>query len=150
DLMQNLDVAMIGDVPVAAPRATDSGHVTLSLTDRLGATEDVLYRGPLVGAPLVRDTLGPYHSADQARRVSPETGLEDISYAAAFEVGRLLAASDRVLAQALMQWRTGAYEGSARTDAATAIRARISMPLDAAVLDRIADAVVPICGSGTL
>jgi hypothetical protein len=63
---------------------------------------------------VARDPLGPYHSADQARRVSPETGAEDVSYAAAFEVGRLLGAADGRLAQELMAWRREAYQEAAR------------------------------------
>jgi hypothetical protein len=148
--MLGLDVAMAGTVTAAQPTLTDSGHLVLSLADRAGAVEDVLYRGPLVNAPLSRDPLGPYHSADQARRVSPEAGLEDVSYAAAFEVGRLLAASDRALAQALMQWRRGAYHQAALRDHVVALRARFAWPLPAEVLDRMEDAMVPICMTGAL
>jgi hypothetical protein len=38
--------------------------------------------------------------------------MEDVSYAAAFEVGRLLAASDARLAQELMRWRRVDYRRS--------------------------------------
>jgi len=150
DLMMNLDVAMAGTVTSAQPTMTDSGHLVMSLGDRAGAVEDVLMRGPLVGVPLTRDPLGPYHSADQARRVSPETGLEDISYAAAFEVGRLLAASDRALAQALMQWRRAAYHQAALLDHVSALRARVAWPLSGDVLARLPEAMVPICLAGAL
>ncbi len=78
------NVANPGHLPLS-----DTGHLQIALDDRLGAVEQVWYRGPLVPYQLTRDPLGPYHSADQARRVTPETGAEDISYAAAFEVGRL-------------------------------------------------------------
>ena len=71
--------------------------------------------------PVARDALGPYHSADQARRVSPETGLEDISYSAAFELGRLLAAADPRLGQELMRWRREAYRQAARSSVATTV-----------------------------
>jgi hypothetical protein len=94
-LMQGLDVGLIGKTKKAGqPALTDTGHIHLKLQDRSGVEETVWYRGPLVPFELTRDPLGPYHSADQARRASPETGAEDISYAAAFEVGRLLAARD--------------------------------------------------------
>ncbi|HWD83038.1 MAG TPA: hypothetical protein VG497_29260, partial [Kribbella sp.] len=89
-LLQGLDVGMIGDVEPASKLAvTDTGHIKIDVIDRLGAPEQSWYRGPLVGQPLTRDPLGPYHSADQARRVVAETGAENISYAAAFEAGRL-------------------------------------------------------------
>jgi len=115
ELMQRIDVGMIGDVDAASKLAvTDTGHIQIAVTDRLGAPEQSWYRGPLVSQPLTRDPLGPYHSADQARRVVAETGAENISYASAFEVGRLLAAADARLAQELMRWRRGAFRSSSR------------------------------------
>src|SRR5262249_10575797 len=114
---------------------TDTGHLPVKLEARDGTEQEVLYRGPLVPFSLTRDTLGPYHSADQARRVSVETGAEDISYAAAFEAGRLLAAADGRLAQELMRWRQDAFKQSVRADDITAVRNTLSMaqPLDARV-----------------
>lgn len=113
-LMQALDVGMIGKPHDDGPQVTDSGHIRVEAIDRVGAPETVFYRGPLVPAPLSRDPNGPYHSADQARRVAPEVGAEDVSYACAFEVGRLVAAADARLAQELMRWRRGAYRRSVR------------------------------------
>ncbi|WP_217591180.1 hypothetical protein [Burkholderia sp. GbtcB21] len=115
-LMQALDVGMIGKPHDGGPEILDTGHLRVESINRLGAPETVFYRGPLVGTPLTRDTNGPYHSADQARRVAPDVGAEDVSYACAFEVGRLLAAADARLAQELMRWRRGAYLRSALTD----------------------------------
>jgi hypothetical protein len=158
DCMQGLDVGLAGDLrDPDGPAVTDTGHLAVDLYDRAGTIEPVWYRGPLVAQSLSRDTLGPYHSADQARRVSPETGGEDVSYAAAFEVGRLLAAADPRLAQELMRWRTGAYEQAARAPVLASIRAALSLPaaLDAelpravpptvgvAVVQRLAGASVP-------
>jgi hypothetical protein len=117
-LMQRLDVGMIGKVAsVGAPALTDTAHLKVNLQNRAGVPEQVLYRGPLVPFPLTRDALGPYHCADQARRVAPDAGGEDVSYAAAFEVGRLLAAADSRLGQELMRWRRGAYRRSVAKDA---------------------------------
>jgi hypothetical protein len=115
EIVQRVDVGMIGDVDPASKLAvTDTGHIQIGVIDRLGAPEQSWYRGPLVSQPLTRDPLGPYHSADQARRVVAETGAENISYASAFEVGRLLAAADARLAQELMRWRRGAFRSSSR------------------------------------
>jgi hypothetical protein len=111
EIAEALDSGLIGR---STPNVTDTGHRALTLQDRSGTAQTVWYRGPLVARPLVRDPLGPYHSADQARRVSPETGAEDISYAAAFEAGRLLGAADGRLAQDLMAWRRAAYREAAR------------------------------------
>lgn len=106
--MRALDVGLMGDVR-GESTVTDTGHLPVVLRDRAGEAQQAWYRGPLVPFELTRDSAGPYHSADQCRRVSPETGLEDLSYASAFEVGRLLAISDARLAQELMRWRRTSY-----------------------------------------
>lgn len=117
ELMQNLDVGMLGVVSNPGhPPIADTGHMQLELQDRAGTQETVWYRGPLSPHQLTRDILGPYHSADQALRASPETGALDISYAAAFEAGRLIAAADSRLGQDLMRWRREAYKVAALGD----------------------------------
>jgi hypothetical protein len=132
DLMQRLDVGMIGKVEeLGHPALTDTAHLRVDLQNRVGVPENVWYRGPLVPFQLTRDPLGPYHSADQARRATPETGSEDISYASAFEVGRLMAAADPQLAQALMRWRREAYKQSSRAD--TLVRVRVALQLNTAL-----------------
>lgn len=144
ELMQGLDDAMFGTVTSAGqPALTDTGHMPMQLQDRAGIAEDVLYRGPLVQLQLTRDPLGPYHSADQARRVTPETGTEDISYAAAFEVGRLLAAADGRLAQALMRWRRESYKQSARASTIVAANARVNLDLPAALAEQLHTPIMP-------
>jgi len=130
DLMQGLNVAMIGTVANPGhPPLTDTCHLPMDLQDRAGVPESVFYRGPCTPFQLTRDPLGPYHSADQCVRATPETGAKDISYASAFEVGRLIAASDKTLASALMQWRRDSYTQSARAD--TVARAQTALNIGA-------------------
>ncbi|MEO8879036.1 MAG: hypothetical protein ABI446_01430 [Gemmatimonadaceae bacterium] len=146
-LMQNLvhEDEMIGAVDEPGrPAITDTGHIPMGLRDRVGAVEQVLYRGPLVPYQLTRDPLGPYHSADQARRVSPDTGAEDISYAAAFEAGRLLAAADARFAQAAMQWRREAYKQSARANTIAKIASLASATLPATLAEALHTPLAPI------
>jgi hypothetical protein len=149
-LMQGLDVGMIGDVdPDTKLPVTDTGHIKIDVTDRLGAPEESWYRGPLVSQPLTRDPLGPYHSADQARRVAAETGAENISYASAFEVGRLLAAADARLAQELMRWRRGSFRASARDSSITLLQTAMHLtevldPLDPVALRYSLDVLTKI------
>lgn len=145
DLMQALDVAMMGTVanPMHPP-ITDSGHLPMTLHDRAGVVEHVLYRGPLVPLDLSRDEQGPYHSADQARRVMPETGVEDISYAAAFEVGRLLGMSDGRLAQELMSWRRTAFHQSARATLVAHLPQAVRAALPAQPIEQLHAPLIPI------
>jgi len=141
-LMQALDVGMLGAAQAGKPEVSDTGHVKLTLHDRAGQTQRTWYRGPLTPYHLTRDVLGPYHSADQARRATPDTGVEDISYAAALELGRLLAAADGRLAQELMRWRRTAYRASARGDVIAALKARVP-GLDPTLADHLASALQP-------
>jgi hypothetical protein len=128
DLMQGLDVAMFGTVANPGhPPVADTGHIQIPLGDRAGVEEAVMYRSPLAPFQLTRDELGPYHAADQCRRVNPETGAEDVTYACAFEVGRLLAAADARLAQELMRWRREGYRQSARADTFSAVSAKLPL-----------------------
>jgi hypothetical protein len=150
ELMQNLDDAMLGTVTDPGhPALSDTGHLQVQLQDRLGASETVWYRGPLVPYNLTRDYLGPYHSADQARRVTPETGAEDVSYAAAFEVGRLLAAADPRFAQAIMRWRRESYKQSARASTITSINAVLPLGLPATLAETLHTPITPIVGAAT-
>ncbi|MCP4424812.1 MAG: hypothetical protein GY803_09990, partial [Chloroflexi bacterium] len=115
-------VAMIGmspkdavppdNVPTTAYNvALDSGHVPLAHQTREGENVISWYRGPLVPVGVDRDTsMGPYHTADQARRIDPLTGLENLGYAAAFEIGRLLALSDPNFALELLRWRRRGHQ----------------------------------------
>jgi hypothetical protein len=144
-LMQRLDVGMIGKVTEPGkPALTDTGHQRLSLLDRAGQTEIAWYRGPLVPWQLTRDPLGPYHSADQCRRATPETGAEDVSYAAAFEVGRQLAAADARLAQELMRWRRESYRQAGRADTIVRIQTAITLDLPAALAEKLQVALPPL------
>jgi hypothetical protein len=127
DYVQRINVSTMGTVEEPGhPPVIDTGHIPITVMDRAGVQEDVWYRGPMVPMPLTRDPL-TYHSADQCRRVTPETGAEDISYAAAFECGRLLAAADPRLGQELMRWRREPYRQSVRADSLIAIQAAIPL-----------------------
>ena len=151
NLMQKLDVGMMGKVrKQGQPALTDTSHMRMALHDRGGSTEAALYRGPLVPFDLTRDTLGPYHSADQCRRASPEAGVEDISYAAAFEVGRLLAAADARLAQELMRWRRQAYKQSVRASNLVAIDKRFQLDLPPLLEEKLSVSLPPIIAEKTI
>lgn len=115
-LPSNGGVAMLGMPPALAqaPEGTgaavwkaalDTGHVPLPHLTREGEQTIAWFRGPLTPVGLARESVGPYHHADQARRVDPATGLENLGYAAAFEIGRLLALGDPHFALELMKWR---------------------------------------------
>ena len=143
-LMQHLDVGLVGKTKGNKPPVTDTGHIRVEHGTRAGTKETALFRGPLVPMPLQRDTAGPYHSADQARRVAPEIGLQDLSYACAFEVGRLIAAADARLAQELMRWRRKGFRASARLDVMADIEKRLDVVLAEAIPQKLQRYVLPV------
>lgn len=118
ELAGALNTGLIG---LGVPGVASTGHRPVTLHDRAGDAETAWYCGPLLARPAERDPVGPYHAADQAIRVMPQTGAQDISYAAAFEAGRLLGAADGRLAQELMSWRREAYQAAARHSVADAV-----------------------------
>jgi hypothetical protein len=129
-LMQNLDHGLLGTlegehlprdpepVSVGAPappprpvttRVLETGHLELGHRTRRGDRTAAWYRGPLVPHPTRRDEpvdgrLPLAHSADQLRRTVPD-GRDDLTYAAAFEIGRLLALSQLSVVSALLRFR---------------------------------------------
>lgn len=128
-LLQGLDYGLLGmregerinppaDPPEPPPKpegaeVMETGHLHLQHRTRRGDRTQAWYRGPLVPHPTLRDAPAPpgqtglplAHASDQLRRVVPEGG-EDLSYAAAFEIGRLLALSQLSIVSALLRFRS--------------------------------------------
>ena len=117
--MRGLDVGLLGTeparipaVPPPRPKAefAETGHVGLAHLTRRGDRVRAWYRGPLASYPTTRDAPNakgqlPFaHVSDQLRRIVPD-GREDLSLAAAFEIGRLLALSQPSVVRALLAWR---------------------------------------------
>jgi hypothetical protein len=95
------------DSPAVAA-ALGNGYVALdhNLRDR-GATVS-WYRGPLTPAPVSGDRIElPISSADQALFFDPTSGTFDVSYAAAWTLGRMLALQDPAFAASLYRWKQG-------------------------------------------
>jgi len=100
-----------------APELAETGHVGLDHRTRRGDLVRAWFRGPLSPHPTLREEphapdpehpdelrLPLAHTSDQLRVVVPD-GREDISLAAAFEIGRLLALSQPSIVNAMLRWR---------------------------------------------
>jgi hypothetical protein len=120
-LMNELDVGLLGTLdaeqPPPVPEVAATGHLALSHRTRRGEPTRSWYRGPLTPQPTQRTMpsggkLPLAHTGDQLRRVVPD-GREDVSLAALFEIGRLLALNKPTLIAAMMRWR-GELFGAAR------------------------------------
>ncbi|GAA4705766.1 hypothetical protein [Phytohabitans rumicis] len=104
-IMGDLHVGGLGTAPGGCPAVAPSGHVAIAHRGRRGEEAAAWYRGPLTPREVVRRPAGhPLFAADQARAIATD-GLEDLSYAAAFELGRLLAMSDPRFLAELLTWR---------------------------------------------
>jgi hypothetical protein len=86
--------------------ALDMGYVALDHGLRGGGNTVSWYRGPLL--PYAKEgtvLTGPITSPDAATRYDPSTGILDISYAAAWQLGRLVALQDKTFSTALYLWK---------------------------------------------
>jgi len=123
-LLRNLDLApsvvlrLPPSVPEGSPAAPylEQGYVPLPHWMRRGSKSVSFYRGPLVpgeNADSVSSLL-PAQSADQLMRYDPATGLFDVSYAAAWELGRLMTLANTGVALELANWnRQSAQQATA-------------------------------------
>lgn len=125
-LMDGLDSRLLGDTnpDQSVPdgrlplEVAETGHTGLTHRTRVGDEVRAWYRGPLAPHPMDNSSqvrLPLAHSSDQLRVVTPD-GREDLSLAAAFEVGRLLALSQPSIVASLLRWRQHEFR-AARLDA---------------------------------
>ncbi len=115
--MKALDVARIGIPWSGAAESPEEklveeaytlGYSALNHATRLGDKAVSWYRGPLVPLELYKETMYTFRvAADSALRYNPIDGMMDVSYAVAFQLGRLLALQDRHFATALYAYRNG-------------------------------------------
>ena len=108
------------DADVLARNAFALGYVPLVHRLRHGGQTVSWYRGPLAPLPVTATVQTPISCPDAATRYDPQTGMFDISYAAAWQLGLLLALQSRSFSVTLYNWR-----GQLRSNAAaTAEQAR--------------------------
>ncbi len=108
-LLENLDTAPC-DLRRAAPTdAVDArladGRIPLPHHLRNGQRTTSWYRSPLAARRIDTELRLPARTADELLRFEPDTGLLDTSYAAAWELGRLLALRDTAFALELFKWK---------------------------------------------
>jgi hypothetical protein len=90
----------------AVGEAFKLGYTALNHNIRNGEKTVSWYRGPLVPLSYNKAETYPFiPSADAALRYNYNTGLLDVSYAAAWQLGRMLALQNNHFAQALYRYR---------------------------------------------
>jgi hypothetical protein len=116
-----------GDPNRVVAAAFGLGYTAINHETRQGDTTVSWYRGPFIpfdapGAifipPPDPDTNLPsnlIYTADQLVRYDPNNGLLDVSYAAAWEIGRLLALQNKSFSIALYNWKRSLQHATAMT-----------------------------------
>ncbi|MCG5243625.1 hypothetical protein ACIU1J_26485 [Azospirillum doebereinerae] len=93
------------------------GYVPLGHHMRTGGRDVSWYRGPMAPVPVPLSQSpplsAPLESSDAALAYNPETGLFDVSYAAAWQLGQVLALSDAGFSTSLCGWQRNALEQTA-------------------------------------
>lgn len=85
--------------------AFSMGYTALNHITRQGEPNVSWYRGPMLPLTMPKNTPDNYANGDQALRFDPATGLFDVSYAAAWQVGRLLGLQNGEFAAAIARLR---------------------------------------------
>lgn len=93
------------DAQAVVQSAFQLGYVPLNYTTQPGEQTAAWCRGPLVPFATKRVERLPFASADEAKIYDPNTGMFDLSLAVAWQIGRLLALSDKEFSVALLNWQ---------------------------------------------
>jgi hypothetical protein len=139
DLMRLPHTAFTSPTPdeQKARTALDIGYVPLLNNTRSGEETTSWYRGPGAAAAAAEDMGGPYVNGDHVIRYdsgpdadntddsTPGTGLFDLSYACAWQIGRLLGLADAAFARALFDWRRSQHEQVNEAEALADLRERL-------------------------
>jgi hypothetical protein len=88
------------------------GYAPLEHLTRNGATTVSWYHGPFLPnqSPKRSKTIS-FSSSDAALRYDKSTGFFDISFAAAWQLGRMLALQNQVFSRAILNWRINQRQG---------------------------------------
>jgi hypothetical protein len=108
--MDGAPAASLTGQELSVAKSLALGFVPLAYDQRSGERTVGWYHSPL--APVNWETVNraPFPSAEAALIHDEQTGIFDVSYAVAWQMGRLLALSDAAFSKALAQWRQQAQQ----------------------------------------
>ena len=86
-------------------KAVNFGYTMINHTRRDGKQAASWYRGPLVPVEIPKPFVHSYKSADRALRLDKDTAAFDISYAAAWQLGRSLALENPGFSAGISNWK---------------------------------------------
>jgi hypothetical protein len=85
-------------------RTTALGYAAAEYRTRLGERTVAWYRGPCLPIRMKRNRQPLYPASDAALIYDPHSGMFDVSFAVAWQTGRLAALADRALVTDLLRW----------------------------------------------
>ncbi|WP_026295038.1 hypothetical protein [Sediminispirochaeta bajacaliforniensis] len=94
-----------GPLALSATELLKRGKIPLYHVTRTGEKTVSLYRGPLIPYPAKKTEQITKQTADGWIIYDPEHGIMDLSYAAAWQLGRLLILKNKAMAAALLAWK---------------------------------------------
>ncbi|MCK5125640.1 MAG: hypothetical protein KAR42_05250 [candidate division Zixibacteria bacterium] len=110
--------------------AMNLGYTAMNHHIRDGEETVSWYRGPFLPIKLDKKDPESKKNADALYKYDPETGMFDVSYAAAWQIGRLAAIKNKNFAVALFQWRRGHNQEQAFTQMREILNSKLSSVLD--------------------
>jgi hypothetical protein len=151
-----LDPKMFGltadtEAKAAVTNALEMGYIGLNHVTRLGEKTVSWYRGPLV--PMQIDPQSPYafvSCADEALRYDFHVGMFAAEYAAAYELGRMMALQNRSFATAMYRFRNGAAgEKTAKSKQSSLMKAFGAPEAKGTLEDAVANKLFVSFGGGS-
>lgn len=109
-------------------KLTSLGYCPLDHLFREGSRSVSWYRSPLLPQPPWEDEIPLCDYADRLLRYDPEMGMMDITYAAAWQLGRLLALQKTAFARQLMAWRLKNKQEAAARQNSRNLSAALNLP----------------------
>jgi hypothetical protein len=98
-------------IPASIRKAFCYGYVPINHERKNGKKSVSWYRGPLVPLSSGSTKAYSYNNADQALRYDADTGMFDISYAAAWQLGRLMALQTPGFFKVISNWKNDYLRG---------------------------------------
>lgn len=112
-------------------QALSLGYAAAEHRTRLGERTVAWYRGPCLPVRMKRNPQPPYGSADGALIYDPRTGIFDVSFAVAWQTGRLSALADREIVVALLRWLRAYQRAGHLALERSALRRSLGLPTTA-------------------
>lgn len=98
------------DAGVLVANALTMAYVPLNHHLRHAGETVSWYRGPLAPYPVANTITVPISCPDAANRYDPQTGMFDVSYGAAWQLGQLLALQNTAFSTALYNWKKALHK----------------------------------------